>query len=253
MNAEIGAPLYVVQRRNWARQRSDGIVRLIRLPGSVRLASFDSEADALAECARLEEQARRAVNPFCCDGAGLHYQSHLDDGRLRDFLLDAGIDPPPPGETWIDWWQRIKDSLDAFQWHHAWKALDRLVFHEVTARPRKPVVYVVAEIDWTYNDYSYDPRPEGAVPRKAFRSRQNAEAERRRREVEARDDYDEPERLELEERLARAQPFAAGPVELPEMGYSEEGEDLPSLDYPLMFEVIEVELDEQAHGESAPR
>ena len=245
MSAEHPALRHVVQRRNWVRQASGDhdVAQLVRLPGSVQLSSFDSEADALAEMARLEEQARRAVNPFACDGPGLHYQTSLDAGRLHDWLLDGGIDPPRLGESWVGWWQRVKDGLDPIQWHHLWKALDRVVFHEVVARPRRPVVHVVAEIGWIYNDMTYDPRPDGSVPRKAYRSRQKAEAERLRREREAREEYFDVKRLELQERLRRANPFTVEAAEVP---------DLENLDeaYPLTFEVIEVELDGVPGGES---
>ena len=85
------------------------------------------------------------------------------------------------------------------------------------------------------------------MPRKAFRSRQRAEVERLSREIDARDDYDELERLKMEERLERAYPFAAGPVPIPDLERGDEGEER-NLEYPLMFEVIEVELDGAPEG-----
>jgi hypothetical protein len=238
------ATVYVLQRRNWVRRGTGveghpNLPRLLRLPGAVRLASFDSEVNALAECARLEEQTRRAVNPFACDGTGLHYHSSFAEPIFRDWLLDADITPPEPGEKGIDWpgwWEGIKGTLDAVQWAHVWKALDRVVFHEVVARERKEVVYVIARIDWIYNDYSFDPRPDGSVPIKAYRSRKKAEDERLALEEDIRDDYDDLDRMEIQERLEREQPFRTGElVERPNF------ED-PS--YPMHYEVIEVELEE---------
>jgi hypothetical protein len=234
--------LYTVQRRNWVRHDTAVVgdperKRLIRLPGFVRLASFENEADALAECANLEEQTRRAVNPFACDGDGLHFQTSFDTDRLHDWLLDADITPPEAGEKgrdWLGWWEATRDSLSEMQWLHVWQALDRIVFHEVVSRPRKPVVYVIAQISWLYNDYSFDPRPEGGVPIKAYRSRARAEAERLALELEARDDYDEIERLEVDQLLDRQQPFRPCELECP---------DLEDPSYPLHYEVIEVELD----------
>lgn len=233
--------LYVVQRRNWTRHGTSPEAtphreRLVRLPGCVRLSSFADEADALAECTRLEEQARRAVNPFTCDGDALHYQTSFDADRLHDWLLDADIQPPPrERREWAIWWEEVHDTLTEMQWRHVWRALDKLVFHEVVARPRRPVVYVVAEVGWRYNDSGYDPRPEGGVPVKAYRSRERAEAERLRRETEARRDYVYLDGFDLVRRQRRAEPFSTATyLERPNV-------DDPH--YPLFFEIIEVAVD----------
>src|SRR5258708_1915527 len=97
--------LHVVQRLNWARCAE----LVLRLPGSTRLRSFARAADAERHRKQDEEKARAVVNPFRCGGTALHYQTSLDEGRLCDWLLDAGIDPPPPvaqGERgWADWWE----------------------------------------------------------------------------------------------------------------------------------------------------
>jgi hypothetical protein len=237
---------YVLQRLNWARHGTTPagypeIERMVRLPGAVRLGSFEREADALTECARLEEQTRRAVNPFCCNGSGLPYQTRFAEAILCDWLLDADISPPDPGENgrdWVGWWVRAKGALNEAQWRHVWQAFDRVVFHEVMARERKPIVYVVAEVGWVYNDQGYDPRPEGSLPVKAFRSREKAEAERQLREAEARRNYaylSSFDRFDVNERLRRQQPFATDPVL--------ERPDVNEPDYPLFFEIIEVEVD----------
>jgi hypothetical protein len=78
---------------------------------------------ARAEAFRRErEQARREVtNPFRY-GWGMDSRTSLDDGRLRDWLLDAGLEPPgQEGEVvpekvrsaWRSWWQRQRGRLGA--------------------------------------------------------------------------------------------------------------------------------------------
>lgn len=237
--------VYVVQRLNWVRQDdyADGSVKglLFRIPGVIRLQSFDREADAQAERERLEEKARRWVNPFLCGGAHLRHQTSFDTDRLHDWLLDGGIEPPPLEKgkrNWVKWWPKAKESLDEPRWQHFWKALDRLVFHEVIIRPRKPVVYVLGQIGWRYNDQGFDSQPEGSKPMKAFRSRERAEAEcidENDMAVNALDittdgfTDDNGEDYDMSERLERGEPFGqAGRKQLPA----------------VFYEVVEVELEE---------
>ncbi|MGL4552894.1 MAG: hypothetical protein ACRC33_17090 [Gemmataceae bacterium] len=87
--------------------------------GGVPVRAFSDRHAALA-FARAEEHARRAsTNPFCY-GGGTAGRTSLDDGRLRDWLLDADLDPPgPEGEedlpviraTWQGWWGRVRPGL----------------------------------------------------------------------------------------------------------------------------------------------
>lgn len=230
-------PVHVVQRLNWVwsddgYDGADTVQLLVRIPGVVRLRTFDDEADALAERDRLEEVARRRVNPFRCGGLHLRQQTSFDADRLHDWLLDGGIDPPADRD-WAAWWDAVKDALDDSQWRHAWRALDRLVFHEVVARPRRPVVYVLGQVGWRYNDQGFDPAPEGSKPLRAFRSRERAEAECDDENDIARSALDvgddgvdvSGEEYDMLQRASRADPFRE----------VEKGR-------PIFYEVVEVEL-----------
>ena len=56
---------FVVRRLNW-RPAGD---RFIRLPGEVRLSSFDTLEAAEADRAAREAEVRARVNPFTCGTA----------------------------------------------------------------------------------------------------------------------------------------------------------------------------------------
>jgi hypothetical protein len=93
---------FVVERLNWrpcegpvlsVLQGRRKVAGWARLPGSERVACFDDADKADADCCRREEEFRREVNPFSFDTA-LCYLTSLDEGRLRDWLLDAGLTPP---------------------------------------------------------------------------------------------------------------------------------------------------------------
>jgi hypothetical protein len=239
--------LYCVQRLNWVhhgtRFEHQGTLneRFIRLPGATRVASFTDEGEAVADLTRREEAARRVINPFCCHGMNLAYQTSFDEDRLHDWLLDGGIEPPvrsEKGRDWIAWWARVRDSLDEMQWVHVWKALDRVTFHEIVERVSKPVVYVVARIGWVYNDNGYEGCPEGSEPIQAYRSRTLAENERQRLEVETRQRYRYFDGFDLTERLHRQSPFHdRSELHIP---------DRTDPSFPLFFEVLEVEIEDTA-------
>src|SRR4051794_14401498 len=97
-----GPVVYCVERLAWRAVRHldesyeaewEGFVQL---PGARRLRSFATAEEADAFCKEQEQATRSKVNPFACGGPALHYQSRFDDGRLRDWLLDAGLEPPAP-------------------------------------------------------------------------------------------------------------------------------------------------------------
>jgi hypothetical protein len=232
--------VHVLQRLNWVHCRDDAAVAglLFRLPGVVRLRSFDRAEEAEAEFARLEEAARRAVNPFLCGGGSLHFQTSYPEQVLYDWFADADISPPDAtrdGWDWIAWWPKVKDKLTEAQWRHVWKALDRLNFYEVIAKPRRPVVYVIGQIGWRYNDQGFDPAPEGSKPLRAYRSRERAEAECKDENEFAPEamDLDEngqnpqQEEYDIGERTHRANPF----------------DDSATAEL-VFYEVVEVELEE---------
>src|SRR5436305_262128 len=100
------ATRFVVKRLNWSE---DFDRQLVRRPGEVAVASFGTFEEADAERSRREAEWRAEVNPFEC-GGGVPYWTHLDEPRLRDWLMDRGIDPPNPNKEgatdWAAWWKK---------------------------------------------------------------------------------------------------------------------------------------------------
>lgn len=233
--------VHVVQRLNWVRGDDySNTTHYFRLPGVVRIQSFDSEQEAEAERDRLEEFARRAVNPFLCGGVHLRHQTSFDADRLHDWLLDADIQPPAVVEgqrDWPAWWSTVEGRLIDDQWRHLWKALDRLNFYEAIARPRRPVVYVLGQIGWRYNDEGFDPAPEGSKPLRVFRSRERAVAECEDENDMARDALDITEDGRTDENGEEYDPK------------QREDRESPFIDIPLgkavFYEVVEIELEDQ--------
>ena len=148
----MNKPVYTLRRHNWRKSKHVWH----RLPGTTRLATFAGADEADAERTRLDDKARSVVNPFRC-GTSLADRTSLDDGRLADWLLDAGITPPakPPAlkvRDWAAWWEQNRAAMSDYQRGKVWQACDRLRFHEVVEGPIRPVVYVVVEINWHYTD-----------------------------------------------------------------------------------------------------
>lgn len=235
---EQSETVHVLQRYNWVRCRDDAAVEglLFRLPGVVRLQTFDRAEEAQAEFARLEEAARRAVNPFLCGGGALHFQTSYPGQVLYDWLLDADIKPPKPTEAgwdWAAWWPQVAPTLTEAQWRHVWQAFDRLNFYQVIGKPRRPLVYVLGQIGWRYNDQGFDPAPEGSKPLRAFRTRTRAEAECADENDIARSALDvgadgvdlNDEEYDMTDRAYRASPF-----------------EEPGKEAVRFYEVVEVEL-----------
>ncbi|MFO0880181.1 MAG: hypothetical protein U0840_22765 [Gemmataceae bacterium] len=74
-----------------------------------------------AEAYRLEQQRERQAwtNPFRY-GSRMSDRTRLDDGRLRDWMLDGGLNPPSPtaeekieviARCWNKWWLKLRPSL----------------------------------------------------------------------------------------------------------------------------------------------
>jgi hypothetical protein len=174
---------FVVRRLNW---REAGAL-IVRLPGEVRLASFDTFEAADADRARREAQVRDRVNPFRC-GAAWHALTAFPEGVFRDWLSDVAL-APPDGATLGDWAQWWADGSAAWPAEHrarVWEGLDRVRFFETIERPASAVAYAVMRVLWEYNDSWYDPGTEGGLTVRAFRSRERAETECARLEAEAR-------------------------------------------------------------------
>lgn len=180
---------FVLKRLKWVERYSGG---WSRQPGEVAVASFATLEEAEAERAKREAEMREKVNPFECGGA-VHYWTHLDEPRLRDWLLDRGIEPPAPkkdGTTnWAAWWKRARKKLPADEVAAVWEALDKVRYFAVRQEPARPVGYAVMAINWEYNDEFYDASPEGGQLEKVYRSRERAEAECARLNEQAREDW----------------------------------------------------------------
>jgi hypothetical protein len=217
---------YTVHRRNWMRVSDSWH----RLPGSDRVASFASQDAAEAERDRLEAEARRVVNPFAC-GTTFADRSHLDEGRFRDWLLDAGLEPPEDGD-WGEWWEDLPEEHD----RAVWDGLDRVRFYDVVAAAEKPVVYVVVGIPWNYTDQDFYANESGGIPTRVFRSRDKAE-----RYCRDRHEFLSDEPMDMSARLT----FQADPLGVRE-GVTVHGRFSPAEegDPPPMFEIVEVEVGE---------
>jgi hypothetical protein len=167
-----------------------GAAAWARLPGSERVASFNDAGQADTDCRRREEAFRRQVNPFACATA-LCYLTSLDEGRLRDWMLDAGLTPPEASGSaaWRAWWEREAPTLTELQRARAWEALDRLRFFRVVETPRQ-ILFMLAAPYWHYNDEYHYRQNDGLTSYKAFRTREAAEAERAENEDFARHEMD---------------------------------------------------------------
>lgn len=171
------ATRFVLKRLNWAEYYGG---TLERQPGARDVASFDTFDAADAERAKRENEARKLVNPFAC-GAGVHFWTHLDEPRLRDWLMDHGIDPPAPKKDrttdWAGWWSKSHKKLSAEKQYAVWEALDKVRFFAVAEEPARPVGYAVVQINWEYNDETYDANPDQGEVMQVYRTRGRAEEE----------------------------------------------------------------------------
>lgn len=187
--AETGTR-FVVKRLKW-EQRYDG---WRRQPGEIAVASFATFDEAERECAKREDGFRKHVNPFEC-GTAVHYWSSLDEPRLRDWLMDRGIDPPKAGKDgkteWAEWWKQNHKKLSDEKRAAVWEALDKVRFFAVREEPVRPVGYAVVMINWEYNDEYYDANAEEGEVIQVFRTRERAEAECEEANYIARDIWSE--------------------------------------------------------------
>lgn len=207
---------FVVLRLNW---RTAGWSRtFVRLPGEIRVAAFADFDTAETDRAAREIAARKLVNPFRC-GSTWAERSRLPEPVFRDFIADAGVEPPnivpvpetddegkplsrqerirrknesPPAGSfrdWASWWEATVATLSAEHVARVWEGLDRVRFFSVEERPVRSVAFVVVEVQWKYNDEWNYPPAEGGAPHTAYRSRERAEAECERLNAEAREEW----------------------------------------------------------------
>ncbi len=125
---------FVVERLNWqpASEEYGSRKKWAWMPGAARVACFADAASAEADCSRRESERRGEVNPFTCGGS-MHERSSLDEPRLCDWLLDAGLEPPEPDEyghaNWSDWWEGARPTKE--QERAVWEIFDKVAFYEV--------------------------------------------------------------------------------------------------------------------------
>jgi hypothetical protein len=189
----MSATHFVVERLGWRRtcfhrDRGDAWVGYVLLPGAERrLRSFDDRDEAQRFCHEQEQALRARANPFVCGGPALHYQSSFDEGRLHDWLLDGGIDPPGKLKSgkraWGAWWAGHA-LLTPEQREHVWKALDKVSFHRVVERPARPRAYVLLAREWAYDDEVNYTREDGVSPVEAYSTWEKAEKARARLEAQ---------------------------------------------------------------------
>lgn len=124
---------FEVVRQNW--QRFPAGWR--RQHGETVVASFPSLAEAEAECARREQLAREAVNPFAC-GVIWTDRTEMPEPIFADWVRDADLPPPPaPGGQceWLAWWELLRrERLPEYR-TMVWGILANLRFHAVRERP----------------------------------------------------------------------------------------------------------------------
>jgi hypothetical protein len=215
MSGVPAEPRFTVRRLNW---KSPAEGWYVRLPGWTEIAAFDSPEAAESARRRREAEVRAAVNPFDCAGSFFEL-STLPGPILLDWLMDGGLEPPPPTAPladWRRWWAEAAPEMTADQRAHAWAGFDKLRFYETAERPGPAVVHVVLGVYWDleYDRYVYEAGFEGGNPVRAFRSTRAAEAERLRVaadvQSEIRDnEYYAPALIEVGPRAERSRdPFA---------------------------------------------
>jgi len=170
-----GGVVYFVQ----CLPRGDDLRR--RLSGPAAVQVFADRPSAEADCAARERAAREGVNPFRGDNRILADVTSLPAPVLRDWLLDAVVEPPPPAATaagWAEWWEGQQGRWAEWQREKVWEALDGARQYEVAERTARKA-YVVVEIGWSsYGETVLDPDPEGGRALRAFATRGRAEASR---------------------------------------------------------------------------
>jgi hypothetical protein len=107
------------------------------------LSAFTSreqaEQDRLLRESERTVPANRTTPPACVpEWADLEDFTSFPEPVLIDWLTDAGLAPPPPGEDedfpgrdWIKWWSEALPTWPEEEQARAWKALDRISFFEV--------------------------------------------------------------------------------------------------------------------------
>jgi hypothetical protein len=103
--------------------------------GRIPLRAFRDREAAGQHREELEGAAWVGINPFHYGGQVRDWTG-FDEGRLRDWLLDHGLDPPAgkkvTPDRWRGWYDEIHDTLDDLQRRAIRQAMDRVVFYQVS-------------------------------------------------------------------------------------------------------------------------
>lgn len=176
---------YTVRKLGWY-QPPHGDPYTRRLPTAEPVASFET-FDAAEEHRRaLEAETRAGENPFRFGGGSVFFQSSLDGPRLHDWLMDVGIEPPASElrhSDWRAWWNAFAHTWNPDQLAHAWAALDKVRFYEVT-ETGPGAAHVVIEIVWGRLERDWNANTAGAEGGRltqVFRRASAAEADCTRR------------------------------------------------------------------------
>lgn len=144
---------FVVRRRNWrwAPGNEHTPRGWVCFPGpGAEVAAFESFDAAEADRTHREAAVRLKMNPFEC--GPLPAVTTLPDPILRDFLMDAGVEPPAAGVAWADWWTAAHPTLSDEHRASVWQAADKVRFFEVTEEADGPQVHVVVDVTWEERD-----------------------------------------------------------------------------------------------------
>jgi len=107
--------------------------------------AFTDYAKAVEHTRRLEYERRKLVNPFAPPGDSdymdlpapkLEQITSLDEGRLCDWIMDQGLEPPKgkgkkEKRDWEKWWNDHAKKWDEFTTAKVWEALDKVVFYAI--------------------------------------------------------------------------------------------------------------------------
>lgn len=135
-------PFYLIEEKAWESNEVDETV-----PGGAAFLYTETgggapcllcitEAAAVEECERFERNLWSERNPFCF-GKEWDDWTSLDGGRLHDWLLDAGIEPPvwrddlADASNWRVWYAESASRWNELQQRKLWEGLDRVRFFRV--------------------------------------------------------------------------------------------------------------------------
>src|SRR4051794_2226144 len=101
MNRHLPPTMYLVLTIGWELEEWEGGRPRFRCPDEEEGTpeqTFGDRDTAEACCAELEREKRAEVNPFqYCER--VEELTHFDADRWHDWLLDVGLEPPPPPRT----------------------------------------------------------------------------------------------------------------------------------------------------------